>query len=58
MIAEWLIILRRLIKLENMTRKEWFVFKKEITRFRIMNKYLFRNNIKNMPFRRIINLVE
>jgi hypothetical protein len=41
-----------------MTRREWFAFKKKITRFRIMDKYLFRNNIKNMPFRKIIDLVE
>jgi hypothetical protein len=58
MIAEWLTILRRFIGLENMTRREWFVFKKEITRFRVMDKYLFRNNIKNVFFRRVIDLVE
>jgi hypothetical protein len=58
MIAEWLIILRKSIKSENMTRREWFVFKKKITKFRIINGYLFRNNIKNVSFRKIINLVE
>jgi hypothetical protein len=57
-IAEWLITLRKLIGSENMTRREWFVFKKKITRFRVMNGYLFRNNTKNVSFRKIINLIE
>jgi hypothetical protein len=58
MIAEWLTTLKKFIKLENMTRREWFAFKKEVTRFRVMDEHLFRNNIKNVPFRRVINLVE
>jgi hypothetical protein len=58
MIAEWLITLRKSIKSENITRREWFAFKKEITRFRVMNEYLFRNNIKNVFLRKIINSVE
>jgi hypothetical protein len=58
MIAEWLITLKRPIKLENMTRREWFAFKREITKFRVMNRYLFRNNTKNVLFRRVIDLVE
>jgi hypothetical protein len=58
MIAEWLITLKRSIGLENMTRKEWFAFKKETTRFRIMNEHLFRNNTKNVSFRKVINLIE
>jgi hypothetical protein len=58
MIAEWLTILRRPIGLENMTRREWFAFKREITRFRVMNGYLFRNNIKNVFLRRVINSVK
>jgi hypothetical protein len=41
-----------------MTRREWFAFKKETTRFRIMNRHLFRNNTKNVSFRKIINLIE
>ena len=58
MIAEWLTTLRRPIGLENMIYREWFVFKREAMRFRVMDRYLFRNNIKNVPFRRVINLVE
>jgi hypothetical protein len=58
MIAEWLTTLRRSIKSENMTRREWFAFKRETTRFRIIDRYLFRNNTKNMPLRKIINSVE
>jgi hypothetical protein len=58
MIAEWLIILRRFIRLKNMTRREWFVFKREATRFRVINGHLFRNNIKNVSFRRVIDSVE
>jgi hypothetical protein len=58
MIAEWLTILKRLIRLKNMTRREWFAFKKKIPKFRVMDRYLFRNNTKNMSFRRVINLVE
>jgi hypothetical protein len=58
MIAEWLTTLRRFIRLENMTRREWFAFKREITRFRVIDRHLFRNNIKNVPLRRVIDLVE
>jgi hypothetical protein len=58
MIAKWLITLKRLIKLKNMTRREWFAFKKKILRFRVMNRYLFRNNTKNMSFRKIINSIK
>ena len=55
MIAEWLITLRKFIKSEHMIYREWFSFKREITRFRVVDKHLFRENIKNMFFRKIIN---
>jgi hypothetical protein len=58
MIAEWLTTLRRPIGLKNMTRREWFAFKREVTRFRVLDRYLFRNNTKNVSFRRVIDLVE
>jgi hypothetical protein len=58
MIAKWLTILRRFIGLKNMTRREWFAFKKKATRFRVIDRHLFRNNTKNISFRRIINLIE
>ena len=54
-IAEWLTTLRRPIGSEYITHQEWFIFKKETTRFRVIDKHLFRENIKNIFFRRVID---
>ena len=58
MIAEWLTTLRRPIGSEHMTHREWFIFKREVTRFRVVDKHLFRENIKNVPLRRVIDFFE
>jgi hypothetical protein len=58
MIAEWLATLRKLIGTKYMTGKAWHAFKKEATRFRVIDGHLFRNNIKNVPFRRVIDSLE
>ena len=55
MIVEWLTTLRRPIGSEHIIYREQFIFKREITRFRVMDKHLFRENIKNVPFRRVID---
>jgi hypothetical protein len=57
-IAEWLATLRKPIGIEYITGKEWHAFKKEATRFRVIDGHLFHNNTKNVPFRRVIDSPE
>ena len=58
MIAEWLATLRKPIGTEHITGKAWHAFKKEATRFRVIDGYFFRNNTKNVFFRRVIDSPE
>jgi hypothetical protein len=58
MIAEWLATLRKPIRTEYITGKAWHTFKKEVTRFRVIDGHLFCNNIKNVLFRRVIDSPE
>jgi hypothetical protein len=57
-IAEWLATLRKPIGTKYITGKKWHAFKKKATRFRVIDGHLFRNNTKNVPFRRVIDSPE